>query len=147
MPQSGDKNDDGDMFDLLAWNYKLIDPGQSQAARADNASSNSHPKQGGEGLEAMLAPCMYSFHVALSVDELAALKPCQAPWLVLSGPLNRLNAILSLLSLLHALDRYRTCSATRTAIARPYLALSRIHAQVGVLHRLVLNCFGGSTAR
>ena len=62
----------------------------------------------------------------------------------LSGPLNRLNAILSLL---HALDRYRTCSTIGTAIGRPYLALSRIHAQVGVLNRLVLNRFGGSTAR
>ena len=29
----------------------------------------------------------------------------------------------------------------------PYLALSRIHAQVGVLNRLVLNRLGGSTAR
>ena len=32
-------------------------------------------------------------------------------------------------------------------LARPYLALSRIHAQVGVLNRLVLNRLGGSTAR
>ena len=29
----------------------------------------------------------------------------------------------------------------------PYLALSRIHTQVGVLNRLVLNRLGGSTAR
>ena len=68
----------------------------------------------------------------------------------LSGPLNRLNAILSLLhsvstaigpalrqgarlqgpillSLLLSVDCYRTRSATGSAIARPYLALSRIH--------------------
>ena len=38
---------------------------------------------------------------------------------VLSGPLNRLNAILSLLQLL---DRYRTPSAIGSAIGRPYLA-------------------------
>ena len=64
--------------------------------------------------------------------------------LPLSGPLNRLNAILSLLQ---SLDRYRTHSAIGNAIGRPYLALSRIHAQVGFLNRLVLNRVGGSTAR
>ena len=62
----------------------------------------------------------------------------------LSGPLNRLNAILSLLQ---PLDRYRTPSAIGSAIGRPYLALSRIHVQVGVLNRLVLNHIAGSTAR
>ena len=62
----------------------------------------------------------------------------------LSGPLNRLNAILSLL---HPLDRYRTPSVIVSAVRRPYLALSRIHAEVGLLNRLVLNCLGGSTAR
>ena len=46
----------------------------------------------------------------------------------LSGPLNRLNAILSLL---RPLDSYRTPSAIGSAIGRPYLALSRIHAQRG----------------
>ena len=51
----------------------------------------------------------------------------------LSGPLDRLNAILSLLQ---PLDHYRTPSATGRAIGRPYLALSRIHMQVGVLNRL-----------
>ena len=51
---------------------------------------------------------------------------CESP-LVLSGPLNRLNAILSLLQ---PLDRYRTPSAIGSAIGRPYLALSRIHAQL-----------------
>ena len=64
--------------------------------------------------------------------------------LELSGPLNRLNAILSLLQ---PLDRYRTPSAIGSAIGRPYLALSRFRAQVGVLNRLVLNRLGGSTAR
>ena len=64
--------------------------------------------------------------------------------LVLSGPLNRLNAILSLLQ---PLDRYRAPSAIGSAIGRPYLALSRFHAQVGALNRLVLNRFRGSTAR
>ena len=39
----------------------------------------------------------------------------------LSGPLNRLNAILSLLQ---PLDRYRTPSAIGSAIETPYLALS-----------------------
>ena len=62
----------------------------------------------------------------------------------LSGPLNRLNAILSLLQ---PLDRYRAPSAIGSAIGRPYLALSRFHAQVGALNRLVLNRFRGSTAR
>ena len=38
------------------------------------------------------------------------------PMLDLSGPLNRLNAILSLL---HPLDRYRTPSAIGSAIGRP----------------------------
>ena len=67
-------------------------------------------------------------------------------WLwCLSGPLNRLNAILSLL---HPLDRYRIRSARiGSAIGRPYLALSRVQKQVGVLNRLVLNRLGGSTAR
>ena len=36
----------------------------------------------------------------------------------------------------------RTPSAIGSAIGRPYLALSRIHAQVGVLDRLVLNRLG-----
>ena len=62
----------------------------------------------------------------------------------LSGPLNRLNAILSLLQ---PLDRYRTPSVIGSAIGRPYLALSRIQTQVGVLNRLVLNRLGDSTAR
>ena len=62
----------------------------------------------------------------------------------LSGPLNRLNAILSLIQ---PLDRYRTPSAIGIAIGRPYLALARIQTQVGVLNRLVLNRLGGSTAR
>ena len=60
------------------------------------------------------------------------------------GPLNRLTAILSLLQ---PLDRYRAPSAIESAIGRPYLALSRIHAQAGALNRLVLNRLGGSTAR
>ena len=55
----------------------------------------------------------------------------------LSGPLNRLSAILSLLQ---PLDRYGAPpSAIGSAIGGPYLALSRIPAQVGVLNRLVLN--------
>ena len=58
----------------------------------------------------------------------------------LSDPLNQLNAILPLL-------HYRALSAIESAIGRPYLVLSRIHAQVGVLNRLVLNRLGGSTAR
>ena len=60
---------------------------------------------------------------------------------LLSGPLNRLNAILSLLQ---PLDRYRNPSAIGSAIGRP---LSRIQTHVGVLNRLVLNRLGGSTAR
>ena len=62
----------------------------------------------------------------------------------LSGPLNRWNALLSLL---HRLDRKSTPSATGSPIGRPYLALSRILTQVGVLNRLVLNRLGGPTAR
>ena len=52
-----------------------------------------------------------------------------------------------MLFLLQPLDRYRTPSAIGSAIGRPYLALSRIHAQVAVLNRLILNRLGGSTAR
>ena len=63
---------------------------------------------------------------------------------LLSGPLDRLNAILSLLQ---PLDRYRAPSAIGSAIGSPYLALSRFHAQVGTLNRLVLNRLGASTAR
>ena len=59
----------------------------------------------------------------------------------LSGPLNRLNAILSLLQ---PLDRDRAPSAIESAIGG---ALSRIHTQVGVLNRLVLNRLGGSTTQ
>ena len=59
------------------------------------------------------------------------------------GPLDRLNAILSLLQ---PLDRYRTPSAMGRAIGRAYLALSRFRAQLGALNRLVLNRLGGSTA-
>ena len=71
-------------------------------------------------------------------QHLHALKQAQ------SGPLNRLNAMLSLLQ---PLDRYRTPSAIESANGRPYLALARIHTQVGVLNRLVLNRLRGSTAR
>ena len=64
---------------------------------------------------------------------------------LLSGPLNRLNAILSLLQ---PLDRYRAPSALESAIgealSRP---ISHPHTVVGVLNRLVLNRLGGSTAR
>ena len=56
----------------------------------------------------------------------------------LVAPLKPLNAILSLL---HHLDHQRTPSAIGTAIVMPYLALSRIDMQVGVLNRLVLNHF------
>ena len=65
-------------------------------------------------------------------------------FLALSGPLNRMNAILSVLQ---PLDRYRIPAAIGNAIGRPYLALSRFRAQLGVLNRLVLNRSGGSTAR
>ena len=60
----------------------------------------------------------------------------------LSGPLNRLNAILSLL---HPLDRYRTPSAIASAIGRPLSRpISHPNTVVGVLNRLVLNRLGGS---
>ena len=61
----------------------------------------------------------------------------------LSGPLSRLNALLSLL---HPFDRYRTPYGIGSAIGRPYLGLSRIHAHVGAINRLVLNRSGGSIA-
>ena len=57
----------------------------------------------------------------------------------LSGPLNWLNAALSLLQ---PLDCCRTPSAIGSAIWGPCLALSRIHTQVGALNRLVLNRLG-----
>ena len=57
----------------------------------------------------------------------------------LSGPLNRLNAILSLL---HHLDRYRTPSAIGRAIGRPLSRPISHPTQVGVLNRLVLNRLG-----
>ena len=60
---------------------------------------------------------------------------------VLSGPLHRLNAILSLLQ---PLDRYRAPSAIGSAIGRPLSRpISHPNAQVGVLNRLVLNRLGG----
>ena len=58
----------------------------------------------------------------------------------LSGPLNWLNA-----SLLQPFDRHRAPSAIGSAIGMAYLALSRIHAQVGVLNCIVLNHLKGST--
>ena len=59
----------------------------------------------------------------------------------LTGPLNRLNAILSLL---HPLDRYRTFSAIGSAIGRPLSRpISHPNTVVGVLNRLVLNRLGG----
>ena len=65
--------------------------------------------------------------------------------LSLSGPLNQLNAILSLLQ---PLDRVLGGpSAIGSAIGRPYLALSCIQTQVGVLNCLVLNRLRGSTAQ
>ena len=58
----------------------------------------------------------------------------------LSGPLDRLNAILSLL---HPLDRYRTPSAIGSAIGRPLSRpISHPNTVVGVLNRLVLNRLG-----
>ena len=63
--------------------------------------------------------------------------------LSLSGPLDRLSAFLSPL---HPLNRYRTPSAIGSAIERPYLALSCIPTQAGVLNRFVLNHVGSSTA-
>ena len=65
-----------------------------------------------------------------------------APVQDLSGHLNQLNAILSLQTLLQPLDRKRTPSVIGSAIGRPYLALFRIHAQLGVLNRLILNWLG-----
>ena len=69
-----------------------------------------------------------------------SLTKIQEEWYFLSGPLNRLNAILSLLQ---PLDRYRAPSAIGSAIGRPYLALSRFHTQAKALNRLVLNRLGG----
>ena len=60
---------------------------------------------------------------------------------MLSGPLNQLNAILSLLQ---PLDRYRAPYAIESAIGMPYLTH---RTQVGVLNRLVLNRSAGSTVR
>ena len=57
----------------------------------------------------------------------------------LSSPLVRLNATLSLR---YSLDHNRTPSAVGIAIVRPYLTLSRIHAQVGSLDRPDLKPFG-----
>ena len=63
----------------------------------------------------------------------------------LSGPLDRLNAILSLLQ---PLDRYRTPSAIVSAIGRPLSRpISHPNTVVGVLNRLVLNRLGGGLNR
>ena len=56
---------------------------------------------------------------------------------MLSGPLNQLNATLSLL---HP-------SAIGSVIGKRYLTLSRIHTQVGVHNRLILNHLTSSTPR
>ena len=66
-----------------------------------------------------------------------AKRMCERTNLVAPQRFNRLNAILSLLQ---PLGRYRTPSAIGSPIGRPYLALSRIHTEVGVLNCLVLNC-------
>ena len=66
--------------------------------------------------------------------------------IALSGPLSWLNTI-PILSLLRSCDRYKTPSATGSAIGGRYLGLSRICAQVGALHCLVLNHLGSLTAR
>ena len=64
---------------------------------------------------------------------------------LLSGPLDRLNAILSLLQ---PLDRYRAPSAIGSAIGRPLSRpISHPNTVVGVLNRLVLNRLRGTTAR
>ena len=63
---------------------------------------------------------------------------------LLSGPLSQFNAMVSPLQ---PLGRYRTPSAIGSAIGRPYLALSRIHTQAGILNRLVLSHLESSTAR
>ena len=53
-----------------------------------------------------------------------------------------------MLSLLHPLDRCGTPSAIGGAIGMPYLArLFRIHVQVEILNRLILNRLRGSTAQ
>ena len=57
----------------------------------------------------------------------------------LSGPLDRLNAILSWRQ---PLDRYRAPVAIGSVIANLYLA-----TRVQVINRVVLNRLGGSTAR
>ena len=59
-------------------------------------------------------------------------------------PIQGLNAVLPLV---HPLDRFRNPSTIGSAIGRPCLALSRIHTQVEVLNRLVLDNLGSSTAR
>ena len=91
--------------------------------------------------ECVLKTLPFGVCVSALLRCFADLKYFECP---LGGPLNRLNAILSLLQ---PLDRYRAASAIASAIRRPYLALSRFHAKVGALNRLVLNRFRGSTAR
>ena len=66
------------------------------------------------------------------------LRPGELTQRSLVAPLNRWNAILSLLQ---PFDRYRTPSAVGRAIGRPYLALSCTHTQIGVLNRLVLTAW------
>ena len=76
-----------------------------------------------------------------SEPQNSACAPCAVKTCALSGPLNRLNAILSLL---HPLDRYRTASAIGSAIGRPLSRpISHPNTVVGVLNRLVLNRLGG----
>ena len=95
-----------------------------------------------------LTPFAYPFCGMLNVNgtESATKHPILSlPQLLnLSGPLNQLNATLSLLQ---PLDSHWAPSATGSAIGRPYLAPSRVQTQVGVLARLVLNRLRGSTER
>ena len=115
-----------------------------QILKCNNFRSSGTPES--------LKACHWILQVVLGLlrwpDSFSHEIPCLArnvqPMSGLSGPLNRLNALLPLL---HPLDQYKTPSAIGSAIGRPYVALSRIHTQVGVLNRLVLSRLEGSTAR
>ena len=92
--------------------------------------------------EQLLVYCYCCLCLTLKENQMKEIKQER-----LSILFSTLVAPYAILSLLQPLNHYRAPSAIESAIGRPYLALPRIHAQAGAVNRLILNRFGGSTAR